>query len=456
MWQFLSDKWRTYQLRAKYQRLVQERVLDLIEERGPQPVADDPGDWQLAGVGKQGIAEPQRSELRTQARQLVQTNPYARNLLRLLEIYVTGPGLRLTVLPIGQSPRDAALERECDRLWTAFLDANRKHFTFRETARRTWRDGECFLRLFPQAAWPPAVRYVDPEAIDGGLEAPESQGILAEPDDVETVRAYLLRDLLTGDVVEHIPPDEMLHIKIGCDANEKRGVTLLAPVLDTLTIFDKWLDTEVQARKLQASIVLWRKVQGSPSQLSTVVDGASSADPMGGSRRERYRPGTILTTSQSTELEFLHPNTNFGDAVPLGRLVLLGIAAGAGLPEFMLTADSSNANYSSTMVAEGPAVKLFESEQQFFARELEPLWRWAMTQAIAHGLLPADTLDRIAPHWSFPQVVNRDRSKERETDAKLVEARVLSRAELARRDNVDPAAMQAEIAAEGRGLKVDG
>jgi capsid protein len=451
MWQFLRDKWHTVQLHARYQRLVQERVLDLIEERGPQPVSDDPGGWQLLGGGKTGVPEAQRVDLRSQARQLVQTNPYARNLLRLLEIYVIGSGLRPSAMPVDPADRNEALERICDRLWTDFLHANQKHFSLRETARRTWRDGECFLRFFPLAQWPPTVRYVDPEAIGGGLDADDSHGILADPDDVETVRGYLRRDVTTGELLEEIPADDILHFKIGVDSNEKRGLTVFAPVLESLTWFDKWLDTELQARKLQSSIVLWRKVQGSPSQVTALADSAQSStstDPFGTMRRERYRPGTILTTSHATELEFLHPNTNFGDAVPLGRLMLLGIAAGAGVPEFMLSADASNANYASTMIAEGPAVKLFESEQQFFARELEPLWRWVMTQAVAHGLLPADVLERVAPQWTFPQLVNRDRAKEREVDARLVDVQVLSRAEVARRDNADPAVMQAEIAGE--------
>jgi capsid protein len=462
MWQFLRDKWHALQLRAKYQRLIQERVLELIEERGPQPVADDPGDWQLWGGGKGGVPDAQRGDLRTQARQLVQTNPYARNLLRLLEIYVVGPGLRVTAVSRDPDRRDVDLERACDVFWMDFLHANQRHFTLRETARRTWRDGECFVRLFAQPAWPPTVRYIDPEAIGGeprAMDEPgasatgaiDAQGLLTHPDDVESVRGYLRRDVVTGEVVEQIPPDELLHLKIGVDTNEKRGLTIFAPVLDMLAAFDRWLDTELQARKLQSSIVLWRKVQGSPSQVTALADNAQSSsviDPLGAVRRERYRPGTILTTSHATELEFLHPNTNFADAVPLGRLVLLGIAAGSGVPEFMLTSDASNANFSSTMIAEGPAVKLFESEQQFFARELEPLWRWVLSQAASLGLLPPDVLERVSPQWTFPQLVNRDRAKEREVDARLVEAQVLSRAEVARRDNVDPAVMQAEIAAE--------
>ncbi|MDZ4685750.1 MAG: phage portal protein [Planctomycetaceae bacterium] len=447
---FLRDTWRSANLRAKYRRLVQEQLLAIVEMSGPQPVSEDPGRWSLLGDAKSSPGEPTRVDQRTQARLLVRSNPYARNVLRLLEVYVAGPGMMVTAAPA--EPHSAAdiLLRTCDRLWQQFLRANRRHFTFAETTRRTWRDGECFLRLFPQTAWPPTVRYVDPELIGATAADPDSQGMVSDPDDVERVLSYLQIDPTTGELQSEIAADEMLHIKIGVDSNERRGVTIFASVLDSLMCFDKWLDTEIHARKLQASIVLWRKVQGSPTQVTATADAAQTLIPgdSGAVRRERYRPGTILTTSHSTDLQFLQPNTNFSDAVPLGRLVLLGIAAGAGVPEYMLSSDAANANYASTMVAEGPAVKLFESEQQFFANELCLLWMWVLGEATSLGLLPADTLDRVTPHWSFPQLVNRDRAKERLADLKLAEAGVLSRAEIARRDNVDPVAMQSEIAAE--------
>ncbi|MBI1346174.1 phage portal protein [bacterium] len=451
MWDYFRDKWRTARLKARYQRLVQEQVLELIEERASQTLSEEPGQWSLLGGGKSTVDALERGEIRQQSRQLVQTNPYARNILRLLEVYVTGPGLRVSAMPVHPDHADVELLRKCDRLWKEFLRHNRRHFTFSETARRTWRDGECFVRLFSQAEWPPSVRYVDPEMIAASTEHPDSEGLITEPQDIESIVAYLHKDTSTGELLEAIPAEEMLHLKINADSNERRGVSIFASILDSLAYFEKWLDTELQARKLQSSIVLWRKVQGGPSQVTATAEAAASSnstDPYGSVRRERYRPGTILTTSHSTDLQFLQPNTNFGDAVPLGRLVLLGIAAGAGVPEFMLSSDASNSNYSSTMVAEGPAVKLFESEQYFFARELEPLWEWVLQEAAAFGLLPTDVLDQVTPHWTFPQLVNRDRAKERQVDAQLVKAEILSRAEVARRDNVDPHVMAAEIAQE--------
>jgi capsid protein len=247
----------------------------------------------------------------------------------------------------------------------------------------------------------------------------------------------------------------MLHTRVGVDTNQKRGVTVLAPIVGTLDCYQKWIETELHARKLQASIVLWRKVQGSPQQAFATADSQGMPNSAG-QRSERFKPGTILTTNQATEIKFLQPETNFGDAVPLGRMLLLGVAAGVGLPEFMLTSDASNANYASTMVAEGPAVKLFQSEQQFFAREFTRLWRWVMEIAIELGYLPENFFDRIEPTWTFPQLVTRDRPRERSADAQLVELGILSKAEVARRDGVEPERMRAECEEESSQASVFG
>ncbi|MCH8828833.1 MAG: phage portal protein [Planctomycetes bacterium] len=451
MFGLFRDKIETARLKARYQRLVQEQLLELVETESPSPVSEDPGNWMLLGDGKSALTESARTDSRTNARKLVAGNPYARNILRLMEVYVVGPGLKLGHAASSQDAADEALIREADRLWSRFVRENRRFFSYREFARRTWRDGECFLRIFPSSSWPPTVRFLDPETIAATRDEPDSHGIVTELHDVETPVTYLRIDLANGELLEQIPAADVVHTRIGVDSNQKRGVTIFAPILDTLSRFDNWLQTELTARKLQASIVLWRRIQGSPSQAANLADAAATGTALeAGStvRKEQYRAGTILTTSQGTDLQFLQPNTNFADAVPLGRLLLLSTAAGAGLPEFMLTADASNANFASTMVAEGPAVKLFQSEQEFFAAEFEQIWRMVMQEAVVSGDLPDDFFDSVSPQWSFPKLITRDRPRERVADARLVKSKILSRAEIARRDGVDPRTMQEEIAAE--------
>jgi capsid protein len=441
----LRDSLAAAGLKARYTRLARERVLRLLESRADAEACDD-GRWEpLAGAAARPFDAQAKADLRTRARRLVAENPHARNVLRLMEVYVAGPECRVSTVPC-HAGADPAPARAADRLWRRFLQANAAHFSYREFARRTWRDGECFVRLFRSPDWPPAVRFLDPETVGPDAAHPGSQGILTDPDDAETPLAYLLLDPASGALRETVPADEVLHTKINADSNELRGVSLFAPLVAPLTQYERWLETELVARKLQASIVLWRKVTDGPGPtFGSPADRDLALEP---TRPERFLPGSILTTSQTTDLQFLQPPSHIRDAAPLGRMILLAAAAAAGLPEYMLTGDASNANYSSTMVSEGPAVKLFQSEQRFFAGELSRLWHWVMSEAVRLGLLPADFPDMAEPDWSFPTVVARDRPRERYADVRLVKAGVLSRSEVARRENVDPAAMRAELAAE--------
>ncbi len=71
-----------------------------------------------------------------------------------------------------------------------------------------------------------------------------------------------------------------------------------------------------------------------------------------------------------------------------------------------------------------------------------------MSEAVRQRLLPEDFFERITLSWSLPQLINRDRPRERFADVQLVKQKVLSRAEIARRDNADPNLMHKEIEQE--------
>ena len=148
MWTMIADKWRTMSLKARYQRVVHERLIGLTEAGQGTPVAEDPGRWLLLGNSQHGLDEPQRRDARAEARRLALHNPHARNILRLLEAYVTGPGLTVSHRSQAAGDADQQLAATADRLWARFLTDNSAHYTPREHARRAWRDGDCFVRKF--------------------------------------------------------------------------------------------------------------------------------------------------------------------------------------------------------------------------------------------------------------------------------------------------------------------
>ncbi len=84
------------------------------------------------------------------------------------------------------------------------------------------------------------------------------------------------------------------------------------------------------------------------------------------------------------------------------------IAARLVMPEFMFTSDASNANYASTMVAEGPAVRMFERLQATLARDdCDVMWR-VVENAAAAGQLPRDVRAEVEIQITPPPLVARD------------------------------------------------
>lgn len=398
--------------------------------------------------------------IRHLARKLAETHPYGRNVLQLYRHYVLGVGMSQEVRPrtlstidelnIGEQQATSTVVEKAGRLWKDFLKANQWDFGQRkdwEFCTRTWRDGECFLRMFRQPTWPPKVCFIDPERIapDVATGLP-TEGIETDPQNVEVAISYLVHDVATMEV-EVVPADRVLHCKIGVDGNVKRGVSILLLVLDILQKYQSWLEVELVHRKVSSSVVLVRKHQGnSPMGVSSFADSVAQKSQISTTSKTRqtsFKPGTIID-AQGVDYEFISPNTHFSDAAILGRTLLLAVAAGTGLPEFMLTADAANGNYASTLVAEGPAVKNFASWQSFFAGQWQMLFQQVMREAVRLGLLTVTEAHAVELQITPPSLAVRNRKEDAEADAVYYDRGAISQRELARRDRTDPDQMRRE------------
>lgn len=447
--------------RSRRQRPQHEAASRYLEAAGRTPIADDPDAavWRLVEPTPKEAPGDERSALRERARRLADTHPHARQALSLYRHYVVGVGMRHEVQP---RPGTGVVSPErlvvIQRLWDDFRRVNAWDVGLRkdwEFCHRTWRDGECFLRLFPQADWPPRIHFVDPELIaPDPVTGQPTGGIATLADNVEVPVAYHL--LQADGRREWVPAEEMLHTKIGVDSNVKRGVSLLWPVLEPLKQYQAWLEVELLQRKVAASVVLVRKHrQQTPTSLAAFADAAATATPSipseSGSSRRRLtlQPGTIID-AQGFDLELLAPNTHFSDASLLGRALLLTIAAGLGLPDFMLTSDASNGNYASTLVAETPAVRHFAAWQAFFIGQWQLLFDRVLGEAERLGLLLPAERQAVVLHLTPPPLTGRNRWEEAQADAVYYDRGALSARELARRNHVDPEAMRRERQQERR------
>ena len=457
-WKRWLEPCRAYWARKKLERLQYEAAARLFETRSGSQVVEDPdaSRWRLLGGGNKDELVQDPAPLRDQARWLVDNNPYARQVLVQYRNYVIGTGMKQEVhwrpadvvdlCTAAQPLPSDQRRRRAQTLWQTFLHVNEWEHGQRkdwEWCWRTWRDGESFLQLFRQPVWPPRVHFVDPEWI-----APDPQtglpsaGIATAPGQVEVPTYY---QIVHPELTEQVEAERMLHVKIGVDGNVKRGLTILQPVIESLKRFQGWLDVELIQRKVASSIVLVRKHQANtPGGLARFADAAST---IGGGeeapRKLTLQPGTIID-AQGFDLQFLSPNTHFDDASLLGRMILLSIAAGTGLPEFMLSADASNANYASTLIAEGPAVRHFAAWQSFFIGQWRKLFAMVMHEAVRLGLLDQADLAQLHLQITPPTLAVRQRLQDAQADAIYFDRGVVSWQELARRDQADPDQMRRE------------
>ncbi len=360
---------------------------------------DDTGQmWNTLSVGGQGGArvsvpfatEQELAEVRNQVRHLVNTNEFAINGIENRVSYLVGTGhvYRACVRKGIDAP--AELEADVQAVIDEFLLVNRWQARQQEIVRRLDRDGEVFLRLFVDAAGLTRTRFVEPDQVTTPRElanvAEASFGIHTERDDVEAVLGYYIDG-------EPVAAAEIQHRKANVDANVKRGLPLYFPVRKNLRRIEKLLRNMSVVAEIQSAIALIRKHRGaSRSGVEQFVIDQSQTSTVGGRTRHlsHYAPGTILDAPAGMDYDFPAAGIDASNFVAVLQAELRAVAARLVMPEFMFTSDASNANYASTLVAEGPAVKMFERLQGNLKNEdRELLWR-VIAHAVEAGRLPLE------------------------------------------------------------------
>jgi hypothetical protein len=257
------------------------------------------------------------------------------------------------------------------------------------------RDGEVIIRKFKVEDGILRLRYVEPEA----LFTPESlagrdnvqYGIEVDPNDEETVVAYHVNR-------QSVDAADIQHRCRSASSRHPRGIPIHYAVRKNLVRASKILRNGSTVTEIQTAIGLIRKhlsaTQASVSafqQSLTQARDTTDTPP----RRQQFKPGTILDTSGNTEYVIPGMGIDPSKYVAALQAELRAIASRLVMPEFMLSSDASNANFASTMVAEGPASKNFERLQwDEICCDLELIWD-ALAWAAQSGRLDHSVLERI-------------------------------------------------------------
>jgi capsid protein len=325
--------------------------------------------------------------------------------------------------------------------------------------KRAMTDGESLLRRFRRQGGELALRFIEPEKVTDTTNK-FAWGIETDPEDVESVRNY---HVLLGQKQESeaIPASEVIHVKHGVSVNDLRGWPVLATPREMIMRYGTWLRGRIILNNIRSAMALICYHQDAvPGDLASFADAKSSGTSevpsyhrgtgvtMQTTRRRQIIPGTVIDAPATDKYEMLTPNIQAADAAQDGRSILLNVAACIGEAEYMVTGDASNANFSSTMVAEAPAVQEFLSWRQELASPLETVWDWVMEHAQQSGLLQLPDGVTLGVIITGPRLVARDRIKEVQSDNVLNQARVLSRRTWASREELDFDEEQQRIEAE--------
>jgi hypothetical protein len=319
--------------------------------------------------------------------------------------------------------------RQVQDVIDTFVEANEYDELQAELVVRSRRDGEFFLRYFEQDEQV-IVRPVEPECVtEGGCPlGPEwSLGIrhkvIDDPEtgkpihDVQTPAAYFVR-YDYADSGSEIPACEIQHVKVNVDRSIKRGLTDFLCTQDALNGVTKLLRNLREGAAVQAAIAGIREhttdIAGAQAFQAALRDRIPRpVDPLTGRTRDSQRivPGTILDVRGAKYIPNPWTNNGGGVHIAIAQAVYRLIGNRWRMPEYMISGDSSNANYSSTLVSGSPFSRWCKRWQKFYKRRFAvPVWK-AIELACRLGIIPIPydvlrTLVDIQVGAPSPDVVN--------------------------------------------------
>lgn len=403
--------------------------------------------------------------IRDMSRQLAARNEFAINAIENRCSYVVGKGFQTKVTPKDgqESPQILELCKQAQRVLDEFADANAWGEREQEAVKRCDRDGEAFLRFFHVGEGRTEVRFVEPEWVMSLTEQQDNTyGIVVEDGDVEDVVAFQVIEYPPYSQPVEVPAEEIVHIKLNSESTSKRGLPTLFAVRKNLDRADKLLRNMSTLAQVQATFALIRKhKQYSASAVSAWQQGQSDVsytNNVSGKTNymQQFKPGTVIDIPENMDYEFPAVHADAAGLTQILQAELRAIASRLVMPEYMLTADASNANYSSTMVAESPAVKNFERLQAFYARRFGDgcyghprragaLWR-VLRNAVEYGGLPREVLTLCELQVEGPSLIVRDKSQETNRAQTLNQNGILSKPTWAKWEGLDYEQEQKQIA----------
>ena len=416
----------------------------------PIPMAAD-----VRGIND-GLAEAQRAARIRRIR-----NPWGCAIINNRISYTVGSGHGMTVC----AEEENEAKKEIVETWVK--DTRHRinwHDRQQEKCDRNETDGECFI-WYKDVEGRTEIRFIEPWRVrkptdakcreiladnglpdlvpdntddleDGADYADCEYGIVTAWDDFEDVLGFIV------DEKTFIPADEMEHSKRNVGSHCKRGMPTLfgpAPLLDRA---NHTAGNVAKVSDFQADIgVILESVGASVANIKQGIanmNGGADAQSDSVLKEDPKHPG-VMASSQNIKPTFPSTGNSIDKHIAGIQFDLRSVAAMVVMPEYMLTADASNNNQASALVAESPSHKNFQRLQGQQIAEDRRIWEKLAAKDIEsnESELTQEAWDAVELQFDPPVIQTRDPAEEAETASLNLDSGITSHVQEIRKSGHD-------------------
>lgn len=413
------------------------RILDRLLRRTTSPLTvrrfdGATGGRRAGGMGTFGRINPEVAAagylLSSRAEYLIHNNAWISQAVANWVGALVGSGL----MPNARHT-DADTRKEINQFWASWCDSadieGRTDFAGLQTiaARSMVVKGEA-VALIIGTEDGPRLRVIDPALLDNSKTDHNLTHAGVELDENGRRIAYWLlpekpsESFATYAPSQRVDAASVLHVFKPVAPGQIRGASWLSPIILPASDFDQYCDALLMSAKVAAMhagfIVNQNGTGGS--------DLYESAEP-------RLEPGALTRLGMGEDVKFNSP-AQLQQADAFLKHGLRQLAAGLGLPDFLLSGDLSNANYSSLRAGLLPFRQRVEQIQYgvLVPQFLAPCWRAVMLHGILSGAIEAPDFAEnpdayLKADWLMPKPLQVDPLKDTQATVAEIDAGLTSR-----------------------------
>lgn len=354
-------------------------------------------------------------------RLLYAREPVAKSIVNYLQCFVLGSGLTYKLCSKKEDAVDESILEAGQEYIDEWCERNEQTEREHECFECSIVDGEFFLwmKVYNGEV---VVRRIEPEFIRNPPNMAMEQGwffgVKYDPLDMETPLAYWYEPPMSKG--QEIPADEIIHYKANVTKNVARGVSDFFPVLDDLNGIAGLIDNIRAGATARAEIAYMYSIanatQGAISDFASARRDRTAQNPIT-NRTDSFKgmsAGKVVYHGQNASFQTM-PQGDVQSYIEAAQQSLRLIGNRWCMPEYMVSADASNNNYASSLIAGGPFVRKIEYVQKRFGTSMKRLMEAVVNQAIAGKVIPARYLPMLKVEVTAHSPVIEDKYQQAQT-----------------------------------------